>query len=73
MDAYQIPTIDGRHITVSYDEQSRETLIHFPPPAEGTDGDDETQSSFGFTTENAERIVDALAAIQARANGRTVD
>ncbi|MGH3811517.1 MAG: hypothetical protein ACRDUV_03535 [Pseudonocardiaceae bacterium] len=70
MDDYQIPTIDGRHVTLSYDEQSRETIIHFPPPA---DEDDEAPASFGFTIEDAERFADALTAIQARANGGAVD
>ncbi|MGH4025245.1 MAG: hypothetical protein ACRDRV_11775 [Pseudonocardiaceae bacterium] len=66
MDDYQIPTTDGRHVTLRYDEQRRETLILFPPPV---DGDDETQSSFGFTVEDAERFVDALTALRTRATG----
>lgn len=70
MDDYQIPTIDGRHVTVRYDEQSRETILLFPPPV---DEDDETQASFGFTIENAERFVDALTAIQTRAAGGAAD
>ena len=64
MDDYQIPTTDGRHVTLRYDEQSRETIIHFPPPL---DEDDETPAGFEFTIEDAERLADALTAIQTRA------
>lgn len=70
MDDYQIPTTDGRHVTLRYDEQSRETILHFPPPV---DDNDETPAAFGFTVEDAERFVDALTAIRARAGGGAVD
>jgi hypothetical protein len=63
MDEYQIPTIDGRYVTLRYDEQHRETVILFPPPV---DEDDETEPAFGFTVENAKRFADALLALQAR-------
>lgn len=70
MDDYQIPTTDGRHVTLRYDEQSQETILHFPPPL---DGNDETPAAFGFTVEDAERFVDALTAIRARASGGAVE
>lgn len=65
MDDYQIPTTDGRHITLRYDEQSRQAVIRFPP----AEKEDEERSAFGLTLDDAGRFVDGLAAIQARMAG----
>jgi hypothetical protein len=65
MDDYQIPTTDGRYVTLSYDEQSRHAVISFPPAA----NEDEESSGYGFTLDDAGLFVDGLAAIQARMAG----
>lgn len=65
MDDYQIPTTDGRHVTLRYDEESRQAVISFPPAA----NEDDERSAFGFTPDDAERFIDGLAAIQARMAG----
>jgi len=67
MDDYQIPTTDGRRVTLRYDEQSRQAVIHFPP----AENEDEERSAFGFTLDDAGRFIDGLTAIQARMAGGT--
>lgn len=66
MDDYQIPTTDGRWITLRYDEVTRQTVIVIPP-TENSDG--AARSTVGLTPGDAEHFVDALTAIQARAAG----
>jgi len=67
MDDYQIPTVDGRYLTVGYDEQSHSIVIQFPPPEEGEE--DQELHTYGFEPEDAERFVAALDALRARMAG----
>lgn len=67
MDDYQIPTTDGRHVTVRYDEQSRSMVLQFPPAEEG-EGDQE-MTTWGFEPDDAERLVEALNAVRSRMAG----
>ncbi|HKR51505.1 MAG TPA: hypothetical protein VJT72_18375 [Pseudonocardiaceae bacterium] len=62
MDDYQIPTTDGRHVTLRYDEQSRQAMISFPP----AENEEQERSGFGFTPDDAEHFIAGLTAIQAR-------
>lgn len=61
MDDCRIPTVDGRYVTLRYDEATNEAVIDFPPP----ENEDE-EPAFGFTPENAERLAEGLGAIRAR-------
>ena len=65
MDDYQIPTTDGRHVTLRYDEQNGKAVIHFPPAAKG-DGE---KATFVFTLDDTTRFVDGLTAIHDRMTG----
>ena len=67
MDDYQIPTIDGRYVTLRYDQTTNEAVIHFPPPED----QDEEMPGYGFTPENAERFAEGLTAIRARMSEKT--
>lgn len=64
MDDYEIPTTDGRHVTVRYDEQSHHAVIQFPPPKEGEE--DQQMAAFGFELDDAQCFIDALDAIRVR-------
>ncbi|HEU0128711.1 MAG TPA: hypothetical protein VFQ48_08925 [Pseudonocardiaceae bacterium] len=66
MDDYQIPTTDGRHVTVRYDEQSHHAVIELPPAEEG---EEDQEMTVGFELDDAQRFVDALDAIRNRMTG----
>ena len=70
MDDYQIPTTDGRHVTVRYDEQSNHAVIQLPPVTEGEE--DQQMRTFGFELDDAQRFVDALDAVRNRMTGDVV-
>ncbi|MBA2695839.1 MAG: hypothetical protein H0U62_08365 [Actinobacteria bacterium] len=65
MDDYQIPTTDGRYLTLRFDEETWQTVIRFPH----AENSDDEMTTFEFTLEDAEHFVDALDAIRARATG----
>lgn len=62
MDDYQIPTTDGRHVTLRYDEATHETVLTLPEDSTG-------QASAQLTPDEAERLVDALSEMYTRATG----
>ena len=70
MDDYQIPTTDGRHVTVRYDEQSNHAVIQLPPVTEAEE--DQQMRTFGFELDDAQRFVDALDAVRNRMTGDVV-